>query len=62
MMNRIQSDAGTDDRPVTDTYKNIPLRRMGTAENMALTIAFILSDDASWTTGATFSVDGGITC
>jgi NAD(P)-dependent dehydrogenase (short-subunit alcohol dehydrogenase family) len=29
---------------------------------MAKTICFALSDDASFTTGATFSADGGVAC
>lgn len=62
MMEQIKTDAGTVNRPVTETYKNVPLRKMGTAENMAKTIAFALSDDASFTTGATFTADGGVTC
>ncbi|KAF9884553.1 hypothetical protein FE257_001498 [Aspergillus nanangensis] len=62
MLTNLRADAGTEDRPVTNTYKSLPLQRLGTPEDMARTIAFMLSDDASWTTGATFSVDGGVAC
>ncbi|CRG88084.1 hypothetical protein PISL3812_05111 [Talaromyces islandicus] len=62
MMKQLKADAGTGGRPVLETYKNVPLQKMGTVENMAKTIAFSLSDDAGYTTGATFTVDGGITC
>ncbi len=55
-------DAGTSDQPVTATYKTLPLRRLGTPEDMAKTICFALSDDSAFTTGATFSVDGGVAC
>ena len=61
MLDRLQKDAGTDNA-VTNTYKNVPLQKLGTAEEMAKTICFALSDDASNTTGATFSVDGGVAC
>ncbi|KAK4934957.1 hypothetical protein LTR10_023894 [Elasticomyces elasticus] len=62
MMERIQNEGGNVDRPVTNTYKTLPLQRLGTSEDMAKTICFVLSDDASFTTGATFSADGGIAC
>lgn len=62
MLDRLRAGAGTEERPVTNTYKNVPLQRLGTSEDMAKTICFALSDDAGWTTGAVFSVDGGIAC
>lgn len=37
-----------------------PLGRMGTAEDIALAAAFLLSEDSKWTTGSILSVDGGI--
>lgn len=61
MMDRIVADGGQN-IPVTQTYKTIPLQRLGTSEDMAKTICFALSDDASYTTGAIFSVDGGVVC
>ncbi|KAI1612667.1 oxidoreductase [Exophiala viscosa] len=62
MLDRLRSDGGSVDRPVTNTYKTLPLQRLGTSEDMAKTICFALSNDASFTTGATFSVDGGVAC
>ena len=38
-----------------------PLGRLSTAEEIARTIVFLASDDASFVTGAIFSVDGGFT-
>jgi 3-oxoacyl-[acyl-carrier protein] reductase len=38
-----------------------PLRRLGVPEDTAKAAAFLLSDDASWITGETLVVDGGIT-
>jgi 3-oxoacyl-[acyl-carrier protein] reductase len=39
----------------------IPMRRMGTAAELAAAICFFLSDDASFVTGQTLVVDGGET-
>ena len=36
-----------------------PLRRLGAAEDIAHAVRFLLSDDASYITGQTLSVDGG---
>ena len=38
-----------------------PTGRMGKAEEVALTILFLASDESSFTTGAEFMVDGGLT-
>jgi NAD(P)-dependent dehydrogenase (short-subunit alcohol dehydrogenase family) len=38
-----------------------PMGRMATREEVAKTVAFLLSDDSSFTTGAFYSIDGGYT-
>lgn len=40
--------------------KQIPLRRWGTPQEIAETIAFLASDRSSYTSGAEFRVDGGL--
>lgn len=39
----------------------VPLKRIGTAEDVAAMAAFLASDDASYITGQVFAVDGGMT-
>ena len=50
----------------TDAKKNrrlvhIPMGRFGEAKEIARAVLFLASDESSFTTGATFLVDGGIT-
>lgn len=40
---------------------DIPLRRLGRAEEVADLVAFLVSDRARYITGATFRIDGGLT-
>jgi glucose 1-dehydrogenase len=46
-------------RAVVESH--IPMGRAGTAEEMAAAIAFLASDEASYITGQTLYVDGGLT-
>lgn len=39
---------------------SVPMRRLGTAEEVIKSVAFLLSDDASYTTGINLTVDGGM--
>jgi NAD(P)-dependent dehydrogenase (short-subunit alcohol dehydrogenase family) len=41
------------------TAQRLPLKRLGTAEDIAQSTLFLLSEASSWTTGAHFVVDGG---
>ncbi|MEP9363715.1 SDR family oxidoreductase [Nocardioides sp. CN2-186] len=37
-----------------------PLKRLGVPEDVAGSVAFLLSDDAGWLTGQTITLDGGV--
>jgi NAD(P)-dependent dehydrogenase (short-subunit alcohol dehydrogenase family) len=49
---------GTDERKAGLTA-TVPLKRVGTPEEIAQTIVFLASDKASFITGASYPVDGG---
>jgi NAD(P)-dependent dehydrogenase (short-subunit alcohol dehydrogenase family) len=40
--------------------KDIPMKRVGEAEEVANVIAFLASDAASYVTGSSINLDGGI--
>ncbi len=49
------------DKPKLDALlANIPLGRMGTPDDVAGVVAFLVSDDAAYITGSTFVIDGGL--
>jgi len=58
----IQSDM-TDklsDNVKEEYLKNIPLKRFGTADDVANVIAFLVSDEAKYITGQVLHIDGGL--
>ena len=38
-----------------------PINRKGTAEEVGMLVAFLLSDESAFITGATYTIDGGMT-
>jgi len=45
---------------IEEMVKKVPLRRMGTPEEVANVYVFLASDEASYVNGAVISVDGGV--
>ena len=57
-MNRLLE---SDQKELERVINEIPMRRIGTPEEVANVVEFLASDNASYITGATYFVDGGMT-
>jgi glucose 1-dehydrogenase len=57
----INQDLLNNKEQLEKVLQNIPLKRMGKVEDVAATVAFLASDDATYVTGSTYFVDGGLT-
>jgi len=52
--------AGKPGELMNEWVENIPMKRAGTAADVAGLVAFLASDDAAYITGQTINVDGGL--
>lgn len=50
----------TDDLPLDEALKMVPMNRVGQAEEVAATVSFLMSDEASYITRQVIGVNGGI--
>jgi NAD(P)-dependent dehydrogenase (short-subunit alcohol dehydrogenase family) len=49
------------DAVVEEYLRRMPIARLGTPEDVAALVAFLLADEAGWITGQVIGVDGGHT-
>ena len=60
LMLREQSAGGEESRTVTaNRVSNVPLGRLGTGDDVGYACVYLASDEASWITGQTISLNGG---
>ena len=50
----------TDDLPLDEALKMVPMNRVGQTDEVAAAVAFLMSDEASYITRQVLSVNGGI--
>lgn len=58
---RAASRGITSEQYMEEVVREVPVKRFGTPEELANVIVFLASERASFVTGATISVDGGLT-
>ncbi len=61
MLEQMAGEAGDGERMVESLKRAVPMRRLGTPEDIAAAVAFLASDRAGFITGQTLSVSGGLT-
>ena len=59
MYHALKASGDFDDRYINAALKNLPLGCLGTAEQIADAVTFLVSDKAAYITGQTLNVDGG---
>ena len=57
---RYKRDGQTPEQYYAEASKDIPMKRVGEADEVANVIAFLVSDAASYVTGSSINLDGGI--
>ncbi|MBP9804962.1 MAG: SDR family oxidoreductase, partial [Candidatus Accumulibacter sp.] len=50
----------TDDLPLAETLRIVPMNRVGSADEVAAAVSFLMSDEASYITRQVLGVNGGM--
>ena len=61
LLSAMAADAADSERLVQALKRAVPMRRLGRPEEVAAAVAFLASEEASYITGQTLSVSGGLT-
>lgn len=61
MLDPVAAMVGNRDAMLAGMIENVPLGRLATAQDIANSVVFLVSDDAAMITGSVFTVDGGTT-
>lgn len=61
LIRAMADELGTGDRFVESLTRAVPMRRLGTPDDIAPAVAFFASEEAGFITGQTLSVSGGLT-
>jgi 3-oxoacyl-[acyl-carrier protein] reductase len=56
----IETDLATEHAPIEEILKAVPAQRMGTVEEVAAVVAFLMSPDAAYVTRQVIAVNGGL--
>ncbi len=59
-INQAKREKRSVESAIAEMVQDVPLRRLGTPEELASVVVFLASDRASFITGATIQVDGGM--
>jgi 2-hydroxycyclohexanecarboxyl-CoA dehydrogenase len=59
-LDQLRSQGTTGSRIVEELTRRVPMKRLGTARDLASAMAFLASDDAGYITGQALSVSGGL--
>ena len=61
MLSRIVSEGANSEKVIASMTRAVPMKRLGRPDDIGPAVAFLASDEASFITGQTLSISGGLT-
>jgi 2-hydroxycyclohexanecarboxyl-CoA dehydrogenase len=61
MLRRVAATSADAEKVIASMTRAVPMKRLGTPDDVAAAVAFLCSEDAGYITGQTLSVSGGLT-